>query len=150
MNPSTTRIIGGLSVPKQYRRRSGLTREIKLVGWDTETINGKAVLLCDSEGHSKEIHSFNDIIEMMMYKKYDGCIGLFYNLAYDVASLVKWTPLNCQRMLLVDGKLSWKNYILKYIPKKQLTISRNNRTHKYQDLQQFYERSLEEAARGFL
>lgn len=150
MEIKNVREIAGLSILKQYRRRSGLTKEIKIVGWDTETIDGKAVLLCDSEGHGKEIHSFNDVLAMLTQKKYRGKISLFYNLAYDITALSKWTPINCQKMLLRDGMLPWGKFLLKYIPKKQLTITVGHHTYKYQDLCQFYERSLEEAARGFL
>jgi len=129
-----------------------LTKQIihPINGLDTETLDGYARLLSDHEGNYILTHDINEILAYMTHRRFRSAHNFFFNLRFDMNAIIKYLP----RKNLVDmwkkGRTQYKGYRLKYIPKKLFSITRSKHVHKYYDIAQFYETSLDEASRDYL
>lgn len=113
---------------------------------DTETLDGYAKILCDDRGNVCEPQSVDDLLEFMTQRRYRSANNFFYNIRYDYQSILKYFDKDFLTGLYNTGKGEYQDYRIKYIPKRLFSITKNKHAHKYFDLAQFYEMSLESAA----
>jgi len=156
-----------LSIPfdqlilKQQRHfKSDSKPEIDARGYDTETINGRAELITDSEGNQHFPSDMYSILDWLTRKANRGSIGFFFNLKYDFQAVLKWLPPEQWVIIYHTGLLDLGDYILKYIPKKMLLIKKLSgttkegknkyRQFKFYDIAQYYRTSLDKAAKEYL
>lgn len=137
-------------VIRSYPNRR-LTREIvhHINGLDTETLDGYVKLLTDDQGRKRDIESVEDALEFLTYRRYRSAGNFFYNIRFDYQSILKYLPKDNLLELYSGGKTDYQEYRIKYIPKRLLSINRDKNVYRYFDLAQFYEMSLEEAARKY-
>lgn len=155
-----------------------LTRNIirEINGVDTETLNGYCKLIADSTGayeFRKNItHKYKNlevILNFLTEKRFRSANNFFYNLNYDVNAIIKNLPeKNLKELYEGSYRLKYnrktkqkeitytphtteyKEYLLKYIPKKIFQISHKNHVYKFYDVAQFYGGSLEKNAKLYL
>lgn len=118
-----------------------------IMGLDTETLHGYAKLICDSEGNSTYLKSIGDCLNFLTSNRFRTTTNFFYNIQYDFDAVMKYLSQEDLQVLVKDCKIEIYGYTIKYIPKKMFTITRNGNSYRFFDLAQFYEMSLEKAAR---
>jgi len=110
------------------------------VGWDTETIEGKCVLLCNSDNLKLIFPSIDDVLNLMTDKKYNKTCNLFYNLEYDTNAIIKLLPDKNIIDLANKSYTQYNNFEISIIPNKLLKIKKkdNEKAYNYFDLWQFF------------
>ena len=126
----------------------GEKREIR--GFDTETLHGYVKVITCSDGSVKEPDYIENILSYLTQKKYRDSINFFYNIQYDLDSILKFLPESDLREIVLQGKIKYGGYTLFYIPKKMFSVKLGKDTYTYYDLFQFYETSLERAAHKYV
>ncbi len=125
-------------------------------GIDTETFDGKVILIADNNQRYLEPENFSDLLNFLTYRRYKNSFNFFYNLRYDVQAILKWLLYEKDgdkylKNLYFDGKIDYNDYKIHYIPKKVFKIRNSHReSFIFYDLAQFFNISLEEASRKFL
>lgn len=135
---------------RQYRRAPKLRSPKAIVGFDTETFEGRPFLLCASNKRFCEGDSLEDFLSFLWKHRYRKSLNLFWNLQYDIQGLLKWLSRGELEALYYTGKIELEGYKLLYIPKKRFSIRRKTQSCIYYDLMQFYSSSLEVAAQTYL
>ncbi len=120
------------------------------LGVDTETYQGKAVLIADSEGNYVEPSSLEDIGEFLLHRRNRGKNGTFYNLRYDIQAILRFLPLDSLKEIYKEGQTEYQGYKMRYIPKKVFSIRRKRHSLRCYDVSQFYFMSLEKAGQKYL
>lgn len=113
---------------------------------DGETLDGYVKVLCDDTGHVLEPNNVDEIFEFMTQRRFRSGNNFFYNIRFDYQSILKYLDKDILFDLYTNGKTEYKDYRIKYIPKRLFSITKNKHVHRYFDLAQFYEMSLEAAA----
>lgn len=147
-----------LHFKKQSSRTIKGKKDIKIAGFDTETANGLAHLICDSHGRYINPCSFDDCLHFLCCDSTRGFTSFFFNLKYDFQAILKWLPAEYWEIIYHTGKIDYvsdgKKYEITYIPKKLLSIKckRGKKSEKWSfyDIAQFFHMSLENAAQKYL
>jgi hypothetical protein len=138
----------------ELRKSKKFTNKIKyknIIGFDTETVNGKAILLCSSDGRGIWVNNIEDILKYLTQRKFFSTLNFFWNIDYDFFAIVKYLPSELLDFLYEYKAIIYKDYFIKWIPRKFFSITKNGRdTVKFFDLWQFYRMSLNEAAQKYL
>jgi len=121
-----------------------------IIGWDTETVKGKAWLVANSEGKYIIPSSGEEILEFLTQNKYTKTLNFWWNIDYDFRAIIKWLPKEKWETLRILHKCSYQGYQIRWIPKSYFSIKRSNRTAKFYDAFRFYMSSLESAASKYL
>ena len=116
---------------------------------DTETLNGYARLVADDTGKYEFLHSVEDSLSYLTSRRFRKSANFFYNIQFDFDALMKYLDVDLLTELVLTTKLEYGQYKIKYIPKKMFTVTVNGNSHSFYDLAQFYEMSLEEAAKKY-
>ena len=79
------------------RKYNYIPKEVKdreVIGFDSETYDGKITLLTDSLENYVIPHNFNDSMEFLEKnnERYKNSLNFFFNLEYDTNALIKWLP----------------------------------------------------------
>lgn len=142
-----------LHIRKQYRGRPK-DREITIIGYDTETVDGLCILLASP---TEYIHpkSFDSILEFLTTKRRRGKIGFFFNLKYDFQAILKWLPSEFWAEIHTKGSTTYGDYEIIYIPKKMFRIRRltasKSRVFTFFDISQFFKgMTLDTASKKYL
>ena len=147
---------------KQYRQKPKPVKPFEIIGFDTETIKGRAELITNSYGDVIHPNSFYDCVGFLCKDATRGSVGFFYNLKYDFQAILKWLEPEYWKTVYKEGKVSFtapdgkRVFTLHYIPQKQLKISyktdgKNNRSWAFYDISQFFGKmKLENAASKYL
>lgn len=156
-----------LDIRKQYRSTPAPNYDVKVIGYDTETIKGKARLICSPTGDCIP-KSFDDILLFFCTNKTRNHTGFFYNLKYDFQAILKWLPVEYWKEIYQKGQIEYpsnksKNavYVISYLPAKMISIKhitypknkrrRHSRTWKFYDISQYYgKRPLDDVAKEYL
>ena len=120
--------------------------------FDTETVNGKAVLLSYATEQNKngiiELESLSQALELLT--SLDTRILFAFNLDYDVRALLAFLPIDARREVFLRRMFVFDSrYELDYIPRKCLTVAVRSTTSKkrtifrFYDCWQYYEASLD-------
>ena len=139
-----------LILTKQYRyKNKHIDKQKTIIGFDTETYDGKAFLLCDSE-NSYTMDSDN-MIEWLMQRKYRDSINFFYNIDYDVMAILKnIMDFPAFKKLYYSNEYIYDDITIKYIPRKFFNLKKDSNSVSYYDLFQFYNMSLDNASKTYL
>lgn len=135
------------------RKAEVLTRTTahSIKAFDTETYKGYARLICDSDGRHILEPDADSMLSFMTSKNLRECHLFSYNLRFDAQALLKLLPNANIRQIADKKKTVYHDYLIKYIPKKLLTIRDENRhVVRMYDLAQYFETSLEKAAEKYL
>jgi hypothetical protein len=126
------------------------TKEI--IAFDTETVEGKAVLVAASDNKFIFPNSFEEIAEFLTQRRYNTKLNFFWNIDFDFFAIIKWLPTELIEILYENKGLIYSNYFIRWIPRKFFSITRikSKRTSNFYDLWQFYRMSLNEAAKRYL
>ena len=139
-----------LRIPFQ-RRKAGKPRYYKVVrGFDVETHKGKAFLIANSDGDTAWVQSFEDCVQFLMKWKHTRGLNVFYNMDYDVRSILAYLERWQLERLYKLGKLEYGDLLIEYIPKKLFRLKSERRRVTFYDIFQFFRMSLDKAARKFL
>jgi len=135
----------------------------KIVGFDSETlIDGSPFMFCTSYA---DVFSPKDLPAVFFTPKYTGSNFVLYNMRFDAGAILRvclshrtmfelWQKGTLEieekgkNVLLPD--IDQDGYIYKYIPHKQLKIIRGKERVTFWDISQFYQSSLDAAARKYL
>ncbi len=116
---------------------------------DTETIDGKAKMLCDSNSETLDMICFNDFISFIEKHQYYNSVNMFFNLKYDAQAILTYLDDLTLTDLHLLGKATYDDIKIQYIPKKKLSIRFNKKLYKFYDIFQFYYQSLNEASKRY-
>src|SRR3990172_5623267 len=146
---SKRKVLDNIRPRKQNRNPNHAKRRI-VIGIDTETdsYTGNIFLIEDSNGKWLDYPriTFENIAKFLL--KYEGKWVFFYNLGFDATCILKLLPKDILDSYKNSRKLKfrYKEYVINYIPNKQLTIRKGNHSISCYDIAQYYERKpLEEA-----
>jgi hypothetical protein len=123
---------------KQNRNVNESSRRI-VIGIDTETADGNIFLLADSDGNFIDYPSitFDSVAEFLF--RHEGCWLFCYNLSYDAECILKMLPpsvLNTYRSKR-HLRFQYGKYMIRYVPKKQLSIKKGKHTVTLYDIAQY-------------
>ena len=140
-----------LNIRKQFRyKNKGFTMK-ENSGLDTETFQGYAKLICDSDGDYKIISSFEDILNFLTHVKFRNKFNWFFNVRFDFEALIKYLDYGELLCLYNDKVLEKDGYIISYIPKKFFMITdSNNHRYRFFDMYNFVDSSLSKASKLYL
>lgn len=130
-----------------------LTRETQhsIRAFDTETYRGYARLICADDGSYLLEPDAGQMLEFFTRSRWRQAHVFAYNLRFDAQALIKLLPAKNVREIAEKKKTVYQGYTLKYIPRKLLTITDENRhTCRMYDLAQYFETSLDFAAADHL
>lgn len=139
-----------LDLGKYAVRKPRVSGARVVVGFDSETLHGYARLICASDGRQAWVDNADKALSFLCQRGYQKTLNFWFNLQFDFDAIVKWLPEDNLRELGASNKTEYHGYKISVIPKKTFRIVRNNHTHKFYDVAQFYESSLEVAAATFL
>lgn len=134
------------------QRLRPITSDLKhrVNGLDTETLNGYARLVSDHEGNHILTDNIDEILDYLTHYRFRSAHNFYFNLRFDTNAIIKYLPRENLTDLWKKGKTKYGNYRLGYIPKKLFKVTKNKHVHKFFDIAQFYETSLEEASKKYL
>lgn len=119
-------------------------------GLDTETYHGYAKLITDSAGNYIFPTNIDEILAFLTRKSLRSHHNFFFNIRFDFQAMMKYLDKKSLFELYKTSKLKYKDYKIKYIPKKLLSITKAGHVHKYYDVNNFYETSLGVCATTYL
>lgn len=121
-----------------------------VMGWDTETYEGRCKLLANSSNEFLYPSSFDDILKFFIDQSVNRHINMFFNLRYDIQSLLTYLPIENLVDLHTLGETTYENTRLQYIPRKRFRFRHNNLWYSFYDIFQFYYSSLNYASLKYL
>jgi len=140
----------------KFKKRSGHKKKIIHStihrGFDTETnYKGDIIILRDDQGRVCEDVSLKGVLSYLSYKEYRNTINWFYNITFDVESILKMLPADELKEIMNDNKTEYRGFKLFYLPHKYLSITDQSK-HKisFWDIAQFYHMSLDNASKKYL
>lgn len=115
-------------------------------GLDTETFQGKAVLICtpDNACYPK---SWRDV---WAFLDANGPDFVCWNVSYDARALLAFLPGTILRKLRKWGHADYHSWRIVFKGRKSLTITKDKRTVRLWDAYPYFESSLDDAAFKFL
>lgn len=133
-------------IPKPLTRN----KNHPIIGMDTETYRGYAKLICDSTGKFVYNPSLDECLSFLSRYSLRGKHIFFYNIDFDIQSILKRLPKPFLYALYRRRKVQYKEWYIKYVPKKFFSIRKGRDVYRYYDLWQFFDCSLEEASIKYL
>jgi hypothetical protein len=126
---------------KKQNRDTNAVDCVKVLGADTETDKGDIFLIRLSNGAKLENPdiSFENVAKFLLH--YEGHLLFFHNLQYDADCILKLLPEQTLKQYLQTEELTfeWNGYVIRYIPKKRLTIINGRHSVSCYDIAQFYD-----------
>jgi hypothetical protein len=129
----------------KYRVRSSLPVE----GFDTETQNGYAKILSDSNSWI-EVHGIEDVLEFLTRKHLRDRCNVFFNMRFDFEVMMKHSRELLEMLAENPKKVEFEDYTIDYIKSKTFGIKKDKHVVRYYDISQFYNSSLEYASQKYL
>ena len=126
---------------KKQNRDTNAVNEVRILAADTETENGDIFLLALSNGARLEYPNitFESVARFLL--SYEGYLLFFHNLQYDAECILKLLPEESLKRYLKTKNLrfEYNGYVIRYIPKRRLTISKGRHSISCYDTAQFYD-----------
>lgn len=144
-----------LSLAQIRLRRYGIGRlknrkDRKVHGWDTETLNGYARLLCSDDGRSTVAQDLDSFLGHLTAKAYRASYNFFFNLRYDVQAILKYLPRDKLLELYETKNTDWEETQIFYIPEKMFKLKKKKHVSTFYDVAQFFEGSLDTCSKKYL
>jgi len=135
---------------KQYRYRPCSVRSKQVLGFDTETCNGKAFLVACSNGEYVKPESIYDILCFLTKDKFRKTLNFFYNIDFDFFAIAKYLNDKEINDLWYTNHVDIDGYSIDYIRKRMFKIGKHKNVWKFYDLFQYFNSSLEYASSKYL
>src|SRR5262249_54510849 len=129
-----------------------------MTGLDTETHNGRAILIATSRLYTLFPRSFEECLEFLFSVGHEDLVC--WNADYDISAMLKFLSPGTLERIYQNHRWQWTSRLrswttdgfihLHYLPSKFLRVSAGEKKITIYDLQQFYNMKLEIAARKFL
>jgi len=128
----------------QKQNRDNAKSELRVIhALDTETRDGNIFLIADSDGKFLDDITPESIINFLFSSKYQNTWNFFYNLNYDAEVILKLLGTELFRYKKTKNlNFTFKNYKIRYIPSKSLSITKGHHSTVFFDIAQFYKESL--------
>lgn len=143
-----------LNIKRQYRPDLKPYYHDDLIAYDTETWQGKAVLICDSKGNHCYPESVIDCLSFLCRNKYREIMGWFKNINYDVEAILKWCDEQTIRNFAKTNEMyvcdKDNHFDIKYIPRKMFKVIYNKHSFVFFDIGNFYKGSLNSLGKKYL
>lgn len=108
-------------VKRGFKRASA---SYPILGFDCESNRqGYAVLIACSDGSYRVINSFSDIVGFLDNYLFRGSINFFFNLDYDMNSIIKWLPKEVLVKLVYEKEVIYEGVKIFRIKGKCLRLS---------------------------
>jgi hypothetical protein len=92
------------SVVKPIRFQNLVSR---VIGWDTETFNGRVTLICNSRCKYAKINNISDLLKFLTSNSVHDK-NFFFNLEYDANAIIKWLPeKNIREIAFFTSTVYW-------------------------------------------
>lgn len=123
-----------------------------IIGIDTETYKGKAILIADSKGNFIEPNTFEDVLNFLTKQEYRYTFNFFYNVRFDFQALIKYLSEEQIIDLWNTKELLYDKYKFFYIPKKCFFIQdlKNKYSFRFFDAANFLSGGLDYNAKKYL
>lgn len=127
-------------------KRNTIQSEIVYTGLDTETFQGRAVLICtpDNACYPK---SWRDCWEFL---DANGPDFICWNVSYDARAILAFLPGTILHALRKWGRATHRSWTIVFKGRKSLSVSKGKRHVRLWDAYPYYESSLDAAAEKFL
>jgi hypothetical protein len=135
---------------KNHYQRSVAENKFNIIGLDTETYMGRCKIICDSLGRSLEPENLDELLDFLTYKEYRGKILFWYNIRFDVQSILKWMNKKQIYEVYLTGRCKYKDYVIQYINQKYLKITVGHKCYNFYDLANFLTGGLNYLANKYL
>jgi len=132
--------------PTKLKRK----RNHPIMAMDTETYKGYAKLICDSRGGFILNPSLDESLSFLSRHSMRVTHCFWYNMDYDIDAIIKRLPVSYLMRLHANGKVRYKDFYIKYLPKKLFSIRRGRDVVRFYDLYQFFLESLDSASQKYL
>ena len=128
----------------QKQNRDNAKSELRLIhALDTETRDGNIFLIADSDGKFLDNITPENIINFLFSAKYQNTWNFFFNLNYDAEVILKLLGTELYKYKQTHNlNFTFKNYKIRYIPSKSLSITKGHHSTVFFDIAQFYKESL--------
>lgn len=130
--------------------KSSIAKGKALAGFDTETVDGQAILCACAINEGSELiywpKSARGLLGWLLLLP--DCVG--WNSSYDARAIIAWLPAGARELLAVVGRASYCGYRLRYIEGKLFEVVRRRRIWRLYDACQFFGLSLDAAAVAYL
>lgn len=134
--------------PSHFFRRTVHTKSIQVMGLDTEAYtSGKCFMIATSEN---DVFTYDEYPACLFNRKYRGANFVAFNLKYDTGALVQILSRSELKDLQTTGKAVHEDYTFKVISNKFLSIRKGKNTIHIYDMLNFYNMSLDAAAKKYL
>lgn len=117
---------------------------------DTETYKGFARLITADDGSYLLADNIDQYLKFLTRSCFKTAHNFCYNLRFDAQAILKYLPRDVLLELRLKSKVNYKDYKIKYIPKKVLSITLHKNRYAFYDVAQFFLMSLEKAAEMYL
>lgn len=134
------RSLGNIEYTVQSRRKQGLFYQKPIHSFDTENKAGEPALILSSDVRPFIIRSLDDALKMMTANIYRPALNTFWNIDYDIASIMKHEP-KIMKELFTTGKAEYGKYDLSYIEDRVFTIRKSKKKFSFYDVQQYFKDS---------
>jgi len=136
-------------VPQRRDRRTPKRiRPIEAI--DTETIDGQMWLLADSRGRYIFPSDLGQVLKWLEDGLLYRCTNFTWNLDYDARAILTMLDSNTLLELAVNNTVQTPYFQIDYVPRKFLTIRFNGHRYEFFDLMQYFNSSLNYAAKRYL
>lgn len=142
-------------LPKQ---KHNILEPLEIIAWDGEGENilkqHRLILLANSKGDilldDKRKGKLNYKQWLPFITKYHKAVNVWYSFQYDVNMMFKDLPLEEKIKLFQEQKKTQiDEYLVKYIPRKILTITKNKTTYTHYDVFGFFQTSFLKTLEGW-
>lgn len=125
------------------------SKPVAYVGLDTETVDGKAVLICTPDATCWP-ETWGDVWRFLARAR-DYTV---WNLSYDALAILAYLPRTVLRDIRLSGRGAHRGWRIHYVRGKRLTVSRGRKrkaqTVDLWDVYPYYDASLDRAAHKYL
>lgn len=94
----------------------------KNVAYDTETVNGKAAIICNSDNEYLYTKDYHDILKYLVRFNHRNKVNFFYNLTYDSNAIIGLLPKSNQQELAHFNFTNIEDFVIKIMPDKLLSV----------------------------
>lgn len=127
--------------------RSESVKPVRYVGLDTETYEGRAILIGTPTDHAR-VASWGDIWSFLIRQTSRDFI--LFNLPYDVRAMVAYLPKTVMRALHLTGRATYRDWYIEQKTAKMALVSKGGDVVRMWDVYPYYESSLDQAAADHL
>jgi len=126
------------------RGRAG-ENAVTYVGLDTETVDGRAVLICTPDRECFP-SGWGEVWQFLQ----EHTDYVTFNVSYDARAILAYLSGKALLALREGRTATYRGWTIVYVPRKRLSITKGNRTVNFWDVYPYFESSLDDAANKWL